>query len=133
MKTCFKCKETKELSNFYRKTKALDGYQAFCKPCSNRHSNNRVVKKEQRQQYDNTVRRFKRYGLTKEIFDRMLEAQNSKCKICLENMLVPNIDHCHATNKVRGILCSSCNLGLGKFKDNPELLRRAANYLRDEG
>lgn len=41
-----------------------------------------------------------------------------------------SIDHCHKTNKVRGLLCSNCNLGIGKFYDNPLLLKRAVSYLK---
>lgn len=41
----------------------------------------------------------------------------------------PHVDHCHKTGKVRGILCAECNSGLGKFKDRPEFLIKAVEYL----
>ena len=43
------------------------------------------------------------------------------------------VDHCHNTDKIRGLLCFECNTGIGKFKDNPQLIERAAEYIRNEG
>lgn len=66
----------------------------------------------------------------------ILEKQKNKCCICKgfvsyhdEGIKASHIDHCHTSGKVRGILCSACNLGLGHFKDNKTALRRAINYL----
>lgn len=59
----------------------------------------------------------------------MLELQHGLCAICSEKMVQPAVDHCHATKRVRGLLCRSCNVGLGFFKDDPERLRRAIDYL----
>lgn len=75
------------------------------------------------------VRNLKgKYGLTLDEFTKMLEDQNYSCLICssAEKLVV---DHCHDTNKVRGILCNSCNLSLGWAKDNPDTLRKLAEYV----
>ncbi len=74
------------------------------------------------------------YDLTAEEFVRMYIEQGGRCRICrvkLGGMLLRklNIDHDHTTGKVRGLLCRSCNMGLGNFKDNVELLRNAVGYL----
>lgn len=76
----------------------------------------------------------KKYGLTLEDWSSMLIAQNSCCAICkthIDNCTHQQlaVDHCHATGKVRALLCDLCNTALGKFKDNPELLREAADYV----
>ena len=57
--------------------------------------------------------------------------QNNKCLICGNEQDGKDlaIDHCHTTNKVRGLLCNSCNLGLGCFKDNLDILASAIKYL----
>ena len=74
-----------------------------------------------------------KFSITLEYFNELLEAQNYRCKIC--NTDVPrgrgnfHIDHDHLTGKVRGLLCNCCNVGLGMFKDDEEILLKAAAYL----
>lgn len=74
--------------------------------------------------------RLKKYGLTEHQLMLMLQRQGGCCAIC-ECKLSDryDIDHDHATGEVRGLLCHSCNLGLGHFADNPRSLRQAADYL----
>ena len=62
----------------------------------------------------------------------MKSHQNNKCKICekeFQSKWDTVVDHCHTTNKVRGLLCRNCNLGIGLLKDNPEFLKRAILHL----
>ena len=76
-------------------------------------------------------RRHEAYGLTKEELAILL-TQHEACAICgtvAWGHKGPQVDHCHATGKVRGILCQSCNNGLGRFKDDPSRLRAAVEYL----
>ena len=58
--------------------------------------------------------------------------QNNACAICQKTFETDadyHVDHCHATKKIRGLLCPGCNRGLGCFQDNPTALRQAANYV----
>lgn len=80
----------------------------------------------------------KSFGITLQDYQRMAEAQNYQCAICGEletgtdKQGVPRrmpVDHCHATGKIRGLLCSACNKALGGFRDRPDLLRKAAGYV----
>ena len=75
------------------------------------------------------------YGLTVEEYDAMYLFQDSGCAICQAptgaNGKRLAVDHNHQTGVVRGLLCDDCNIGLGKFKDNPNLLATALNYLKD--
>lgn len=74
--------------------------------------------------------RLRKYGLTTAQFDFMVAKQGGKCKICKKARKLV-VDHCHDTGKVRGLLCSPCNLGLGSFKDDPDALREAASYIEE--
>ena len=81
--------------------------------------------------------RLKQLSLTIEDYDRMFLEQGGLCKVCGETeTLVKNgklqllsVEHCHSTGRVRGLTCNTCNRGLGLFKDDPKLLRAAADYL----
>lgn len=74
-----------------------------------------------------------KYKLEPSEVKAMLESQNGLCAIChqLPSGKRPKlaVDHCHASGKIRQLLCQSCNVGLGAFKDNPELLQEAIAYL----
>jgi Recombination endonuclease VII len=76
-------------------------------------------------------RRWQEYGVTKKIYDNLLEKQDGLCPLCSISLNYDTgvVDHCHFTGTVRGILCVGCNLALGKF-DNPEFLARAFSYLK---
>jgi hypothetical protein len=78
--------------------------------------------------------KYRKYGLTPQDVEKMIQAQGNACAICKQGSRgvyadFPVIDHCHVTNRVRGILCSGCNTALGLLKDNPDLLRSAIGYL----
>jgi hypothetical protein len=79
------------------------------------------------------------YGIQHTDYERMLAEQGGRCAICASDKPGPgrkkyfSVDHDHATNKVRALLCDPCNNGLGRFKDDPELLARAIAYLKHHG
>jgi hypothetical protein len=74
---------------------------------------------------------LKHYGLRPADYDAMLARQQGVCAICAEpsERRSLDVDHCHETNAVRGLLCNACNVGLARFKDQPRLLRVATTYL----
>ena len=82
------------------------------------------------------ARRVEQYGISQEDYNRMFLHQNGACKICLNelptNKKFLNIDHCHVSGKVRGLLCHNCNLGLGQFKDDVNTLVGAVIYLKGD-
>lgn len=86
---------------------------------------------------DNRRRKLKQsYGISIEQFDKMLEDQCGVCAICGSTPTgkdpVLHVDHCHTTKQVRGLLCTGCNQGLGRFDHDPELLEAAAKYLKEQ-
>lgn len=76
------------------------------------------------------------YGLSREEYEKMVIDQNNSCAICSDSFkekIKPFVDHDHVTKKVRGLVCTHCNRGLGAFKDDPTNLSRAIVYLMKSG
>lgn len=71
----------------------------------------------------------RKFGITLRQYEERLAAQNGECSICGTQEDVMYLDHDHSTGALRDFLCSRCNIGLGQFRDNPELLIQAAAYL----
>ncbi|WP_369221892.1 endonuclease domain-containing protein [Streptomyces sp. R39] len=113
-KRCPQCEAVKPHSEWERNKTSSDGWASYCRAC--RAERNRVSY-------------FKRkYGLTEVERDALIASQRGVCCICL-SAPAAHVDHCHETGRVRGVLCFSCNAALGQFKDQPEVIRRAAAYV----
>lgn len=76
-----------------------------------------------------------KFGITLEQYEAKLESQNNSCAICgvpsAELKKRMSVDHNHATGAVRGLLCNHCNTGLGFFKESPEILTKAIQYINE--
>lgn len=122
-KTCSTCKIGKSPEDFDRNKCGKDGLDTRCRDCLT----------------ENWLKRT--YGIDMKKYLEMLNAQGGKCAICKQDQLdnpirkktgkpkAFDVDHCHATNKIRGLLCNPCNKGLSHFKDNATSLAEAAKYL----
>lgn len=132
-KICSVCKQKKPLSQFYNRKAAKDGKYSCCKVCAGE------MRKKTEQKYPHYqvhMQRKKRYGMSREQYEALLEKQGGKCAICRSpspgrKAIFFCVDHCHETGKVRGLLCKRCNMGLGYFLDKTKLLRRAIKYLEE--
>jgi len=96
-----------------------------------RREKDRLRKKAKYQTRRDTILK-NRYGIMEFDYEQLAQKQGNVCAIC---GLAPttkrlDLDHCHSTNKIRGLLCNNCNRGLGHFKNNKDLLARAINYLQ---
>lgn len=110
---CSKCKKNLHRSEFERTSQNY----SFCRKCSY----------------------LRKYRINFVEYEKLFENQNGLCAICNNpeeakfrktgNIKVLAVDHCHTTGKIRGLLCSHCNLALGQFKDNIEVLNNAIQYL----
>lgn len=95
------------------------------------HRRNNARPERKRALRDGYYRRT--FGISADEFDGLLSAQGGGCAICgvtPKRAASLHLDHCHATGRLRGILCLSCNQALGHFRDDPALLEKAARYLR---
>jgi hypothetical protein len=141
---CTKCGEIKDEINFRLRPNLKRGYHSWCRDCENITNRNRYTPKppkpkkivgNEEGKLDAKKRMLKhRYSIDYNTYTQMYDEQEGKCKICgIEKELGGSngllVDHCHNTNKVRGLLCNNCNSGLGKFKDNKELLLKAIEYI----
>jgi hypothetical protein len=69
-------------------------------------------------------------GVTLADYDQMVKDQQGRCALCEREVSDLDIDHCHQTQRVRKLLCRSCNTGLGMFKDNIDLMEKAIAYIK---
>lgn len=146
MKTCTKCSQNKSEDEFYYKCKTTGNRHAHCKKCHWQYFQKKChdklmsdveykIKKQEYQKKYQRIRKLKNYNLTQEDYNKLLIAQQFKCKICgcEENINKEpfDIDHCHSTGKVRGLLCRKCNAGLGLLGDTKETLIKAIKYIEE--
>ncbi len=150
-KVCSKCKVDKPYSDYHRDNKRAIGIRCKCKPCCKLDTY--TWRERNKSKYNNYAAMWRaknperrvaseikhHYKLSIERYNEMLAQQKSRCKICGK----PHdpgrsrgrlyVDHCHASNVVRGLLCSHCNTGLGYFKDDVGLMKRAIAYVATNG
>lgn len=127
-KICSRCKKRLDLEEFWKSKITKDGKASWCKPCTRddvnrRHRTNPGLQK---------VANLKcKYGLSKELYEKILLAQGGVCAICKQPSKgkALSVDHNHVTGRNRGLICNQCNLMLGLAKDDMFLLQSAIQYL----
>jgi hypothetical protein len=142
MRACTKCGEAKPATDFFPKS-------AQCKPCryevmrayrkanwARCYETRKKYRSENRQRMAELTRKSalkQRYGLTPDEYAAMLAMQCGLCAICGGSPTPGRrlcVDHCHKSGKPRALLCDRCNAGLGAFRDRPDLLVKAAEFIR---
>ena len=133
---CKACNTTKPSSEFHKDTSSKRGFAYYCKLCATSksrswHLNNKDNPKYKEARQDTYFKT--KYNLSSEEREKILKDQDNACAICQTPLqfegTLTHTDHCHETGRVRGILCTNCNRGLGHFKDNINNLKNAIFYL----
>lgn len=125
---CYSCEMAKPQADFSRNSRHRTELNYYCRQCM---AGKRVL---HRQKYPGRLRDGelrKRYGITLVEYERLSVSQGGVCAICKQAAegYELHLDHCHATGRVRGLLCACCNTALGKFRDDVTILRAAADYI----
>ncbi|HEY0073817.1 MAG TPA: endonuclease VII domain-containing protein, partial [Abditibacteriaceae bacterium] len=142
-KECLACAQRKPVSQFKRvnNTRNSDGLSHFCEDCLKTLDAKQLNNLYRKVAYARTRRPcnsyfLQRYGISRDEYDQKFELQQGKCAICgkgekskyqrgttEEKLKALAVDHCHATGKVRGLLCSKCNRAIGLFDDDAMIIR----------
>jgi hypothetical protein len=121
---CCVCLEIKPLvEGFYRNSRCASGHSVYCKTCCS----------SWQKLHQHRIHLRHVYGIELEEFEAMFEAQGGVCAICGEPPVVGrrlSVDHEHDSDQVRGLLCQKCNAAIGMLGDDPEVIERAAQYIR---
>lgn len=135
-KECSNCEKILPHSAFYKDKHGPKGLAYYCITCALEKQRVWHKEKSHLEEYVNRRRSSymkMNYGITLDERNKLLEIQAFKCAICQCELephgTLTHTDHCHTTGKVRGILCTNCNRGLGHFKDSVEFLRAAIEYI----
>lgn len=116
LRHCFRCRAWHPIEMFSIDKSRAQGRTASCKACTSLAST------------------ASRYGMSIAKLRDLLVRSEGRCQLCRREADKLVVDHNHDTGRVRGILCSSCNVGMGLFGDDPAAMRAAADYLeRNDG
>jgi len=115
---CTACEKLKPIQEFYKRKEVRHNRRTHCKECSSLFERRRHIR-----------RKCVGLKIPDPEIKRIAELKEIACKICGDIVEKFHIDHCHESGKFRDLLCSNCNSGLGLFHDNPNSLRKAAEYI----
>lgn len=141
LKICRNCTEEKPTSEFGPRVAGKDGLQSHCKDCeSDARKGRRAADPEAREKERAYEKRpevaariraknaARQYGIPVEQFEAMEKKQAGRCAVCNRERKLA-VDHCHASDAVRELLCYPCNIALGQVNDDVDLLKKLISYV----
>lgn len=130
-KHCLKCNKYRQTEEFNKNRNRSDGLQAYCRECQSGLSQT-IYARDTSKTHNGLIRR--KYGLTPEQYQEMLDRQNGVCAICEAPPVSKRlaVDHDHGTGAIRGLLCKNCNVKLATV-ENEEFMAAAKFYLERNG
>lgn len=138
---CPKCGLIKYKSQFHKSSTRASGIRTYCKACEYTNLRDYRINNPTKAQQTRIKNKLKyRYNISIEEYETLVNQSDSKCFICnlpetavnsKGEVRLLSVDHCHTTQKVRGLLCHKCNAGLGYFRDSIENLKNAIQYLEN--
>lgn len=136
-KLCRRCGKEKPAAAFYKRSRAADGLQHWCKTCCHAGKTDWRKRNPANAKRSDFYRRIKQaYGLTRAQYDALEADQNGRCAACHDKLGTGHaraVDHCHDTGRVRGLLCRHCNVALGHVRDDQRRLQSLIVYLNERG
>lgn len=145
-RVCNVCNVEKPVEELVPSKRYTGGYMPCCKPCRNEYwRSRRATNPDANRAHRDAVKRsqwLSYYGITQSDYEAMLREQDGKCKLCLspdtgrnERFKYWNVDHCHKSKAVRGLLCHMCNITLGKFENLCDAVgrERVLQYIDTQG
>ncbi len=130
-KECNICEKVKSISQFSKSNLTKSKIRGECRDCTNK-TKRRIYSENKEKARLYSIK--KRHNISPKQYYALVKKQEGLCAICHTplsslNRKAIHIDHCHATGKVRGVLCNQCNWGLGHFRDSVLYLDAAKQYL----
>ena len=138
MKTCIKCKQSKQIDMFAKGSKYKDGRRGTCKKCHSEYMTKYYKDNPDKLRTPGKKEtNWKRHHITQEKYTSLLRMYDGKCHACKTN-IATNIDHDHqCCNKirscgkcVRGLLCHQCNSALGLLGDSRQKIKNLLEYIK---
>ena len=133
-KKCTKCGMIKLLANFSSRKDRMGQLKSYCRKCEAKIKKEWLKQNPTKDKEMKRKRRLKKYGLTPNNYEQLLNKQNGGCAICGQKSAIGNnlsVDHNHKTGVVRALLCKRCNSVLGYVQEDRKLLAKFIKYLKN--